>query len=412
MCPCTNLPCPQNVQEVKREDEKAVDIDEEAEIHCNLWKLQRPVSGFKKLLNPEYDALLDIGIMFAPNLNNLAIYLPFSITDDRIIDLGQTIIQDQELCCLIFNEEVETTHSNDCFSKVNFKNDNKSLWIYPIASTNCECEPSKEISQGTIVKISIKSTPNIKPDKDNYNQDIKNYVYVRFRIKLEATDLSQFKRDELLSSDVIQSIFSKVEMFDFRINDRREINRKIDEQLRNEGYSPFRMKKVHFFLMCDNRNNIQKASMNYGSRFLETEKWRMYINKPIPQSLIAYHWKDQPAKELFIDSEKKISVKEDIELNKYIRWERKNFSNFRLFFMLTFPHRANWQIVFYMLLALVLGSIGSIISSLLLPTSNIKDLNWYVFWIFITLIVGLFVIWIILKKLSSVKFFDESSIRG
>lgn len=335
VCPCTNLPCPQNMQEAQKGDENGVDINEEAEIHCNLWKLQRPVSLFKKMKNPKYETLLDIGIMFTPNLNNLAIYLPFYITDDQIIDLGQTIIQDQELCCLIFNEEVETTHSDDCFSKVNFKNDNKALWIYPIASTNCECEPSKEISQGTILKISIKSTPDIKSNEDNNNQGIKDYVYIRFRIKLDEKDLSQFKRDELLSSDVIQSIFSKIEMYDFRINDRREINRKIDEQLRNDGYNTFRMKKVHFFLMCDNRNNIQKASMNFGSRFLETEKWRNYVNKPIPQSLIAYHWKDQPEKELFIDSEKKISVKEDIELNKYIRWERKNFSNFRLFFILS-----------------------------------------------------------------------------
>lgn len=398
LCPKTKKHCPEMREE---NPDTSVSNKEEAEIHCNLWKVQRDTSGLGKLQNPKYDFLLDVGIQFNCKIKTLALYFPFELSNEGVIDLGQTIIQNQELCCLIFNEDVITAHVDDCFSLVGFKDNKKALWIYPIAQTNYNCEKAKEKQKGTILKISINSDP-LTPENSNLaKQYKKNYIYIRFRIKLSEDDLINFKREELLSRDIVQSIFSKVEMFDFRINDKREINKKIDEYLRNIEFNTFRMSKVHFFLMCDTRNNIDKASMRCQSRFLETDKWATYVMQPIPQSMIAYHWKDQTDKELIIHEDKGFSLRENLKLSDLLSWERKSFSNFRLFFMLTYPQRSLPQILFYCLLAIFLGSVGSIVASVCFQTEYMITGIVIISIIFISVIS----IWIYLKNRSSVKFF-------
>lgn len=372
----------------------------EAEVHCNLWKIQQKKSKIGIYKNPIYDFYLDIGLKFSPQIRYLSLYFPFVITNDKISDLGQNIVQDQELCCLIFNEDVVTTHGQGCFSRVVFKKvneDKESLWIYHIGETNYKCETAQEEHRGTILRINIDSDPKDELTSDKSPQDTTEFIYIRFRINLTDSDLENFKREELLSRDIIQSIFSKVELYDFRINDKREINKKIDEHLQNEGYRPFRMSKVHFFLVCDTRNNVEKASMPYSSRFIETDKWNSYLRRPVPQSMVAYQWKDQREKELIVNQDKEISIRESIKLSNLIGWERKSFSNFRLFVMLTYPQRSITQILFYCLLVILLGAIGSLIASLILK-------NIWINMIGIFLIGGTLLLWILLKNRSSVKF--------
>lgn len=392
ICPRINNTCPNLAN--SEFGNCPISDNEEAEIHCNLWKVQCKHSRFDIYKNPKYDFLLDIGVKFNFKIKTIALYFPFILSEDDIIDLGQTIVQDQELCCLIFNEDVITTHGEGCFNEIKFKSSGNSLWLYPIASTNISFEISKEEPKGCILHIRINSLPQITQTDNN--------IYIRFRIKLSEENLKNFKREELLSSDIIQSIFSKVEMFDFRINDKREINKKIDEYLRNEGYNTFRMTKVHFFLMCDTRNNIAGASMHFGRRFLETDKWNSYLKQPIPQNMIAYHWKDQTEKELLINSDKGFSLHGNTKLSDLLSWERKSFSNFRLFFIVTYPQRSIVQISFYCILAIILGAIGSVIATLFSSTTMASNLWGNISVTILLILAG--ALWLYLKCRSSVKF--------
>lgn len=405
VCPHTNKDCPVKSKDTEKEIKKP-DV-QKVEIHCNLWKVQKIESSQKIFYDPEYDVFLDIGLKFAPCIKTLALYFPFSFTPERIIDLGDIIVQDQELCCLIFNEDVITTQSQDCFSIVKFRDKDKILWIYPIAKTNYECEDSQEQPIGTILHIDINSEIGSASDTNQEDSEYKNYTYIRFRINLTDEDLKSFKREELLSSDVIQSIFSKVEMYDFRINDKREINKKIDEQLKKDGYIPFRLSKVHFFLMCDTRNSIQQKSMKCKCRFLETEKWRRYLKQPIPQSLIAYHWTEKKQKELNIISSEKSEDK-----GFEVKWERKSLSNFRLFFMVTYPHRSWLQIIFYALLAIILGAFGSVLSTFICPSGTSVTIRIIAVVIGIILAVSILLTWYLIKRKCTVKFCNESSFGG
>lgn len=407
ICPKTMKECPVKINSNGNDKYGSSSKNDEAEIHCNLWKIQCNKTRFYKYKNPIYDYLLDVGIKFNPIIKKLALYFPFELTNEKITDLGQNMVQDQELCCLIFNEDVVTTHGKGCFSQVEFNRGGErkeSLWIYHIGETNYSCEVSKEKQTGTILKINIESNPDHGTNEQLDYSNFSEFIYIRFRIKLTDLDLRNFKREEALSKDIIQSLFSKMELFDFRINDKREINKKVDEHLQSNGYLPFKMTKVHFLLACDIRNNVEKASMPYSSRFIETDKWNSYLCQPVPQSMVAYQWKDQKNKELIVEQDKEILLKEGFKLSDYISWERSGFSNFRLFVMLTYPQRSMYQILFYCLLAIILGAIGSIVASLYMPSSGISNDFWLRVIIGILIVIGTLKLWMKLKNLNSVDY--------
>lgn len=391
--PCEN--CKFNIDKdrtISFGDSNVSDEREIAEIHCNLWKIQQSDRSYLK--SPKYSYYLDFGIKFSENVNSLSLYLPFETDVTNIIDLTEILSQNQELSSLVFNEDVQTTCSNGPFHSITINNE--TLFLYNIGETNLKKDSSKEIEKGSIISIDIHSKPNLPALNQNRN------IYLRFRIHLNDKAIESFRRQELLSADIIQSIFSKLEMYDFRINDVREINKKVDEYLRFNHYRPFKMQKVHFFLMLDTRNALQQSSMKSESRFLETDKWQSYMATSciLPKNMIAYHWKDQKEKELEVDNTK-IRGLFDSELSSVIRWKRQPFSNFRLFFMVTYPHRCLLQIGFYCLLAIILGSIGSLIGSLILNQNSLNSC-WWVYSIVIPSIAV--TTWIQLKRRSRVNF--------
>lgn len=420
--------CPILKQKVKSlinsEDKHLTPGNDVAEVHCNLWKIPEKKSLTNSMLKDEkYKYFLDFGLMFHPSIKEVVFHLPFEFNEQNLSDLGEKL-NDQELCSLIFNDNAQTTSSSRNFHLIKFSN--KNLLVYPISSQNLIFKSTKENAGnskeyiGTNIFISIKTNPE-SVLKDLASEHLNNVkIYIRFRLHLTDTELKNICKKEFISTDIIQSIFSKNEMFDFRINDDREINRKLDEELRSKSYRPFRMNKVHFLFMADTRNPVVKASKNFKTRFLETEKWGDYVGMPIPECMLAYHWKDKKEKtlelnnNLFLPNENEDSglfqllfIQIPCRRINYLAYDKhSSFSAFKLFFMLTYPHR-NWkQVFFYGFIAIFLGWIGSVLSSLIFTPCS----RWVILLlIIITIIISGCIIWCSwrsLKKDSRVKFHE------
>lgn len=398
---CPLVTCPIVNQKVENlidpNDKHQHEGQEIIEVHCNLWKiLEKKGLRASMLKDDTYQYFLDFGLMFHPSIKEIVLHLPFEFHEQSLSDLGEKL-NDQEICSLIFNDNAQTTSSARNFHLITFSG--KRLLVYPISDQNLKFESTKEITSnkqeypGTNIIISIKSNPQEVLKELILGENIDNVrIYVRFRLILSENELRNIQKKEFLSTDIIQSIFSKNEMFDFRINDDREINRKLDEDLRSKSYLPFRMNKVHFLFMSDTRNPIVQASETYRTRFLETEKWSEYVGVPIPDSMLAYHWKDKKEKTLEIKSAFPINpvsfVSEHIHLilkqipykgmNYTVSDNEASYSTFKLFFMLTYPHR-NWgQVLFYAFIAIFLGWLGSVFSSLMFNVES-NWIRWCVF---------------------------------
>ena len=416
------------------------------EIHCNLWKVLIPQKIKSRFFgNPKYNYYLDLGLMFDPAIRQLVFHLPFEFSTDDFKDLG-TKLDQQELSSLIFNENVETSCSAGTFHVLQFSN--KRLFVYPLSNQNLEVFPTTEKSEtnqsipGTNLTITINSTPDqtktgivnvVKKiieskehseTSDKAQSSVKNFIYIRFRLKLSSQQLNNIRREEFLSTDILQSIFSQNEMFDFRINDDREIDRKINEELASRSFFPFRISKVHFLFMCDTRNSVTTSSFPYITRFLETEKWGSYIDTSIPVCMLAHHWKDKKSKVVKIKSSESIEVVDNLEslsglyqLSSYTKQEdqqsnpnyilsieKATFSSFKLFFMLSYPHKSWWQISFYTVIAIILGCLGSLMASTIFPNQNGIPYPVLATFLLVISIGALIYIWYRLKKRSEVTF--------
>lgn len=408
------------------------------EVHCNLWKmLEKKCIASSMLRDPKYLYFLDIGLMFNPSIRNIILHLPYKSELKDFTDLGEKLVN-QELCSLIFNENVKTQWTAGTYHAIEVGK--KRLYVYPLSAQNVKFDDPQEKSTAnhryasTNIHIKLNSDPQTSNPEvssakmiqlsESSSTDIENFIYIRFRLSLSPQQLTNIKNEEFLTTDIIQSIFSKNEMFDFRINDDREIDRKIDEKLRFQGFMPFRMNKVHFLFMTDTRNSIINSSLPCQTRFLETEKWDSYVDCNIPECMLAHHWRDKKEKAIVL---KPIFINEDTAIpdsNRlvqkitktslsiaphifpiYISQKSKDsFPSFKLFFMLTYPHRSWSQIWFYAIIAIVLGCVGSVIATFMFDSESSKfDRSFFLYFVGAAAVI-LLAFWGYLKHRSKVKF--------
>lgn len=343
--------------------------EDAVEIHVNLWKI--------KSFNVPY--LLDFGLMISQSVKSIALFLPFKLNSNEkksdfnpIKDLGHILMENKDILSLVFNTRMQITNpSNGVYAKATDDEKGESFYIYKLGPTNFNCDTTKFEAEGTLLTIDLKSEPNDK----NFTNDIKNSlgekqiqveekkekVYLRFRI--EVPSLDNIKIKDNLSNDIIQSAFSKIELYDFRINDLRQYDAKIDEAIKTEGFTSYTFEKIHFLYMVNNREVIQDMNtMHKDCRFLEKSKWGDYLPNGINDiNFISYHWKKTK--------------------------DKTNFSDFSLFFSATYPSR-NWiQLLVSLDFIILLGFIGSFLCTKFLDTSKLASWNYldYV-WFFLPLI--------------------------
>ncbi len=249
-------------------ENKSVESLNDIELHFNLWKLPSRVSN--------YSRFMDIGVKLENTINvsQLKIYFPFQIKKKDFTDIVDKFITKPDLVSAIFNENYKTTsESTSKTHRITDSNDNFVFNIYQTRDSDIEVN---EQFGGTTVSINCqKSTEK---------------TYFRFRITGDyLLTLSDIQKPP---NAIIQSAFSKIELIDFRVNEARDLDLDLLEQMGKEN--TLKINKAHFFFICSSSEDVLGSHKPYIScRNLENYRWLGYVDDDklnSNQIFLAYHW--------------------------------------------------------------------------------------------------------------------------
>lgn len=352
--------------------DKPKQIDKnEVELHINLWKIKNGIVRIKPNL------VFDFGIKFDSTISELCLFLPFRIPKKHgYKDLGKCLSSNRNLLNAVFNEDMICQSANNhCFSKVSVNDiesgtdsKDKDFYIYHLGEDNISVVNYIEDSEikGTYLTINIHGNPS---NNDNV-KNVEKY-YVRFRIYVK--DIKEIVQTEILSNDLLQAAFSRMDLFDIRLNERREIPSKVEEKMKKDNFKLCSFKKLHFFYIVDTHESIKNGiDIRKDSRLLENDQWIEYEPQSNIEGInyIAHHWKKK---------------------------EDKVFSHFSLFFTSIYPKLSLVRLLAYFSIIVLLGWCGSMLS---FPGNDLFPLDIHSNWISfsIVLIIFLFVVVYILKS--------------
>lgn len=257
------------------------------DIHINFWKLKKKYIG--------YEYLLDLGFMIEDisKLKFFHIYFPFQLNKEDFEDIGDRLIKNHKLINSIFNENYEI-HTTPSVPKQCNVQDNKKTPLFNIYAIDFKNHKQDfEITKcfdGTKLTINLE---NIRPLE-------KCYKYY-FRIRLKSNNLQDvYIRKYKPKNWFFQSALTETETIDFRINEKRNYNDSLAEEINK--YDEFLINKIHFLLMRYSIEDFDSPHINVRCRELENDLWRDYIPPYYNlKNIIAYHWSEK-AKDKPIDS--------------------------------------------------------------------------------------------------------------
>lgn len=344
---------------------------DEFEVHVNFWNTEiNDVVNHKR----KHLYALDFGVVCPLNLKELVLLIPAKVEKDQFVDLVSRLASDRELMCTVFNENL-TIASKPTKSYHLVINENESLLylLYELSNENIVDINYSRDNGYTVIKIA-NNLETIPPNK------AKN-IYVRFRILLN--DVHAFSIQRNVSNDWFQSAFSSSYMFDFRLNDVRELDKKVSEKLKHDHYEMAKLNKVHFFYMADADEVVENgSSMKLDSRLLETQRWHSYFgdNVQLNRENLAHHWKKCILKTVRKDDEGK-------QVDEYVRTP---FDDFSLYFKVVYSHYKYRRVLIYSTIVFILGFLASSAVSFLQSLWNLTtDKYAWAFWLVILITVTL-----------------------
>ena len=249
--------------------EKNLESINDIELHFNLWKIPNGSKNAHKFL--------DIGLKLGntENLSCLKIYFPTIITSVDFEDIVGKFVDKPDLVSAIFNENYNVKlNPTSKFNEVSDVDDNFIFNIYKSSTNDVHFENNFE---GTIVTINL-------PKQDQR-------IYLRYRIKGKfINSLSTISKP---TNAIFESAFSEIEMVDFRVNEIRDLNLSL---LENINKKLLKIEKLHFFFICSNDEEVVGNHQPFLScRNLENYRWNNYVDLPNTdkQIYLAYHWKEK-----------------------------------------------------------------------------------------------------------------------
>jgi hypothetical protein len=129
---------------------------------------------------------------------------------------------------------------------------------------------------GSIINIKVSTGEDIKP------------IYYRIRInsdKLEGL-YTRYKPE----SQWLESHYTNNELIDLRVNEKRNLDRSLLEEMHNSGEVFFN--SVEYFVMREFKYDyVSSHKEMFRSRKLEEDLWKSYVGNDCDCSnIIAYHW--------------------------------------------------------------------------------------------------------------------------
>lgn len=302
------------------------------ELHINIWKIQQ---GHLRLKPKLY---IDFGIKTTFRTDKMCLYLPFQIVG-KPQDLGKKLQDNRDMLCTVFNENLlNETQSNNCYTRISpsDNSDFSSFYLFQLGSENITIE-NEGNENGTYINIERNGWYDNHDNHEEADFDDK-LVYMRFRVEVE--EIKEIVRSEFVSNDLFQAAFSKVDLYDIRVNETREIHPKVCEKMRSKGFVLCKFKKIHLFYMADSREKVEnESSIKSDSRILEEGKWMDYepSNDLHHTIFLAHHWK------------------------KRRKDDEKPIDRFSLFFSTIYPHMHWAHLVAFLCVVIFSGWAGGML---------------------------------------------------
>lgn len=262
------------------------------ELHMNYLKTIKYFNlGSKPIFRRGYNRYLDIGVMIKPPVKDIEaiyLYLPFVVEESNISDLGESI-KDPSMFCTLFNGDytIQNISEHPLYHEVKPVSGDKELfWLYSLGKNTYSLE---KLVKGSLIKIELKELP---PTGNFVQGENTKGPGVYFRLRISNLKKNDFYYEERVSNDVFQSAFSKAEMVDIRINEIREFDKEVVDDLRkNRHFVNF--DKFHFFFIGSSENEQVAGNVGFHDcRLLDSSKWKNYedaINDK-RKKYLAYHW--------------------------------------------------------------------------------------------------------------------------
>ena len=248
----------------------------QSEVQINIWKLT--VSNAKSYH-------IDFGLQFNPYIKEIYVFVPFVTDSAHFKDLGGIVSKDSDLISRLFNSDTTSNHTaQSSFTPVT-KDGGTEFEICTLDVANkTTFEPIRtDTDIYTLIHINVPQKIETEKQVTEKSKTIgaekpKSDYYVRFRIIVD--DNTVLSKTENVANDIVQSAFSKLELFDIRLNDARYIPSNITQIIYNDKQcDAFYFNKVHYFYMVDVRESIQTTSPAcHDSRFLDYNDWKNYID--------------------------------------------------------------------------------------------------------------------------------------
>lgn len=257
----------------------------EVELHFNLWTLRSKKINF-----------LDIGVRIksAPSHGSINFYLPFNRNTTKYEhELGKTICTNEELIKAVFNCPFKDKQpiSTDGYYDLAFVT---KEGVEPIRFFTHLQQETALFPNG--VKISDEPAENGKDGfrltfpLSLFSQSSERDSYFRFRLKLTQADTLNILTKDRPTYSAVTNNHEVTETIDFRINETRNLPTTVSRSIRDKDI----IKKVHFFLIRDGREEYKLSHINYKRcRILENDLWGQYLGAngdELKEQMLIYHW--------------------------------------------------------------------------------------------------------------------------
>ena len=266
-------------------------------LHVNFWSLE-DIKTSDNITTP----YLDIGIKIENyhSLENFIFYCPFTLKEDDIIDLSNKL-ETKNNANIIFNTECDI-QTKDNYTIIELTDKSERLLVFPLKQVVGDVYELGVESPETGTKLLFKFKEFLNYINNVNELNNLKVVYIRFRIKNSSLNKQIFFDSEPLNKS-FESAFSGTRIIDFKINEKRNIERDIRAKIIVEKQKWITLQNVHFLVMVPSSYDLTSF---YNSpmtcRELEENLWDDYLNTRINFNkvhVLAYHWKNSEPKEDF-----------------------------------------------------------------------------------------------------------------
>ena len=246
-----------------------------------------------KVKNP----YLDIGIKIQnyKNLSNLVFSFPFHVPQKNLVDLASKMSVKNN-ASIVFNEECEIeTQKEYTLIKIpgKEKTDDKKLLIFPLEQAVENIYELTDYKEKSYITVKF---DEFRTYLKNSGSDLERYsdIYIRFRIQnIDLENILYFDSEPFNKS--LDSAFSGTRVLDFKINEKRNIDKNITARMEQKEELLVEFGQIHFLVMEPSSYDMVSYTQNQMScRELEKDLWNEYLKVDLEDKfghVLAYHWK-------------------------------------------------------------------------------------------------------------------------